>query len=131
MHGILFNRWVCLLVSCPQSYWWIQMIIYLYFDWLLFQRSHDGKYLAISSQDGYSTLVEFENGELGSPFLLSGLPLLLQLHILLHPISIHSKVFIFILIQKLRVSRVMRRRALSSSPRPWRLKKLHKLLLFQ
>ncbi|XP_010649386.1 chromatin assembly factor 1 subunit FAS2 isoform X1 [Vitis vinifera] len=33
--------------------------------------SHDGKYLAISSQDGYSTLVEFENGELGSPFLLS------------------------------------------------------------
>ena len=71
------------------------MIIYLYFDWLLFQRSHDGKYLAISSQDGYSTLVEFENGELGSPFLLSGLPLLLQLHILLHPISIHSKSFCF------------------------------------
>lgn len=66
------------------------MLIYLYFEWLLFQRSHDGKYLAVSSQDGYSTLVEFENGELGSPLILSGLPLLLQLHILLHLISIPS-----------------------------------------
>ena len=46
---------------------------------LPFQRSHDAKYLAVSSQDGYSTLVEFENGELGSPLVLSGQLFLLQM----------------------------------------------------
>ncbi|KAF7113373.1 hypothetical protein RHSIM_RhsimUnG0132800 [Rhododendron simsii] len=33
--------------------------------------SPSGKYLALSSQDGYCTLVEFENDELGSPISLS------------------------------------------------------------
>lgn len=33
--------------------------------------SATGKYLALSSQDGYCTLVEFENDELGSPISLS------------------------------------------------------------
>lgn len=49
------------------------MVIHFHFELLPFQRSHDAKYLAVSSQDGYSTLLEFENGELGSPFALSGL----------------------------------------------------------
>jgi len=34
--------------------------------------SSTGNYLALSSQDGYCTLVEFENNELGSPISLSG-----------------------------------------------------------
>ncbi|KAK9670581.1 hypothetical protein RND81_13G211100 [Saponaria officinalis] len=34
--------------------------------------SPDGKFLALSSQDGYCTLVEFHNDELGSPVPLSG-----------------------------------------------------------
>ncbi|TYK00180.1 chromatin assembly factor 1 subunit FAS2 isoform X2 [Cucumis melo var. makuwa] len=34
--------------------------------------SADAHYLALSSQDGYCTLVEFENDELGLPFALSG-----------------------------------------------------------
>ncbi|KAL6967105.1 3-oxoacyl-[acyl-carrier-protein] synthase [Sarracenia purpurea var. burkii] len=34
--------------------------------------SPTAKYLALSSQDGYCTLVEFENDELGSPVSLSG-----------------------------------------------------------
>ncbi|KAK9292780.1 hypothetical protein L1049_020760 [Liquidambar formosana] len=34
--------------------------------------SPTANYLALSSQDGYCTLVEFENGELGSPISLSG-----------------------------------------------------------
>ncbi|GAV87154.1 WD40 domain-containing protein [Cephalotus follicularis] len=34
--------------------------------------SSDGRYLALSSQDGYCTLVEFEKDELGSPISLSG-----------------------------------------------------------
>nr|GMC98776.1 chromatin assembly factor 1 subunit FAS2 [Ipomoea batatas] len=33
--------------------------------------SPDGKFLALSSQDGYSTLLEFENEELGTPFAVS------------------------------------------------------------
>ncbi|XP_074295554.1 chromatin assembly factor 1 subunit FAS2-like [Silene latifolia] len=33
--------------------------------------SPNGKYLALSSQDGYCTLVEFHNDELGSPFPIS------------------------------------------------------------
>ncbi|GLJ54099.1 hypothetical protein SUGI_1158460 [Cryptomeria japonica] len=36
--------------------------------------SSDAKFLAVSSQDGYCTLVEFENGELGSPATLSEIP---------------------------------------------------------
>ena len=36
-------------------------------------RSPDGHYLALSSQDGYCTLLEFEHDELGSPVSLSGL----------------------------------------------------------
>lgn len=36
-------------------------------------RSPDGRYLALSSQDGYCTLLEFEHDELGSPVSLSGL----------------------------------------------------------
>ncbi|GAV69429.1 LOW QUALITY PROTEIN: WD40 domain-containing protein, partial [Cephalotus follicularis] len=39
--------------------------------------SSDGRYLALSSQDGYCTLVEFEKDELGSPISLSGLLLFL------------------------------------------------------
>lgn len=35
-------------------------------------RSSDAKYLAVSSQDGYCTLLEFENNELGSRVSLSG-----------------------------------------------------------
>ncbi|KAJ0040288.1 hypothetical protein Pint_27220 [Pistacia integerrima] len=35
--------------------------------------SPNARYLALSSQDGYCTLVEFENDELGSPISLSGL----------------------------------------------------------
>ncbi|KAJ0040754.1 hypothetical protein Pint_27244 [Pistacia integerrima] len=34
--------------------------------------SPNARYLALSSQDGYCTLVEFENDELGSPISLSG-----------------------------------------------------------
>ncbi|XP_027341888.1 chromatin assembly factor 1 subunit FAS2 isoform X2 [Abrus precatorius] len=34
--------------------------------------SSDAHYLALSSQDGFCSLVEFENGELGIPFSLSG-----------------------------------------------------------
>ncbi|KAK0605093.1 hypothetical protein LWI29_022662 [Acer saccharum] len=34
--------------------------------------SPDARYLALSSQDGYCTLVEFENNELGFPISLSG-----------------------------------------------------------
>ncbi|XP_057416845.1 chromatin assembly factor 1 subunit FAS2 isoform X2 [Lotus japonicus] len=34
--------------------------------------SPDARYLALSSQDGFCSLVEFENDELGSPFSLSG-----------------------------------------------------------
>ncbi|CAL0306657.1 unnamed protein product [Lupinus luteus] len=34
--------------------------------------SSDARYLALSSQDGFSSLVEFENDELGSPFPISG-----------------------------------------------------------
>lgn len=37
------------------------------------QRSPEGHYLALSSQDGYCTLLEFEHDELGSPISLSGL----------------------------------------------------------
>ncbi|KAK2438797.1 3-oxoacyl-[acyl-carrier-protein] synthase [Trifolium repens] len=33
--------------------------------------SHDARYLAFSSQDGFCSLVEFEDGELGSPYCLS------------------------------------------------------------
>lgn len=36
---------------------------------LAVQRSSDARYLALSSQDGYCTLVEFENDELGAPIL--------------------------------------------------------------
>lgn len=36
-------------------------------------RSPAGNYLVLSSQDGYCTLLEFENRELGSPLSLSGL----------------------------------------------------------
>ncbi|TYK08523.1 chromatin assembly factor 1 subunit FAS2 isoform X1 [Cucumis melo var. makuwa] len=37
-------------------------------EWLVLKRSTDAHYLALSSQDGYCTLVEFENDELGLPF---------------------------------------------------------------
>lgn len=36
--------------------------------------SPDARFLAVSSQDGYCTLVEFENGELGSPATFSEIP---------------------------------------------------------
>lgn len=36
-------------------------------------RSPDAQYLALSSQDAYCTLVQFENNELGSVLSLSGL----------------------------------------------------------
>lgn len=38
----------------------------------MFTRSSDAHYLALSSQDGFCSLVEFENDELGSPYSLSG-----------------------------------------------------------
>ena len=38
----------------------------------MFIRSSDARYLALSSQDGFCSLVEFENEELGTPFPLSG-----------------------------------------------------------
>ncbi|XP_062196758.1 chromatin assembly factor 1 subunit FAS2 homolog [Phragmites australis] len=34
--------------------------------------SSDAKYLAVSSRDGYCTIIEFENEELGKPIVLSG-----------------------------------------------------------
>ncbi|KAL6658742.1 hypothetical protein ACP70R_002782 [Stipagrostis hirtigluma subsp. patula] len=34
--------------------------------------SSDAKYLAVSSRDGYCTVIEFENEELGQPHILSG-----------------------------------------------------------
>ncbi|KAL6857119.1 hypothetical protein ACP4OV_018501 [Aristida adscensionis] len=34
--------------------------------------SPDAKYLAVSSRDGYCTIIEFENGELGQPHTVSG-----------------------------------------------------------
>ncbi|XP_062192832.1 chromatin assembly factor 1 subunit FAS2 homolog [Phragmites australis] len=34
--------------------------------------SSDAKYLAVSSRDGYCTIIEFENEELGQPHILSG-----------------------------------------------------------
>lgn len=36
--------------------------------------SSDAKFLAVSSQDGYCTVVEFENGDLGSPASISEIP---------------------------------------------------------
>jgi hypothetical protein len=36
-------------------------------------RSSDAKYLAVSSRDGYCTLIEFENDELGQPHILAGI----------------------------------------------------------
>lgn len=46
------------------------------FDWISLSfvvRSPTGKYLALSSQDGYCSLVEFVDDELGSPICLSGI----------------------------------------------------------
>lgn len=40
----------------------------------MFKRSPDAHFLALSSQDGYCTLVEFENNELGTPISSSGIP---------------------------------------------------------
>lgn len=42
------------------------------FTVIVVARSSDAKYLAVSSQDGYCTLLEFENDELGSRVSLSG-----------------------------------------------------------
>ncbi|KAB2619838.1 hypothetical protein D8674_041344 [Pyrus ussuriensis x Pyrus communis] len=39
--------------------------------YFLFKRSPDAHCLALSSQDGYCTLIEFENDELGSPIYLT------------------------------------------------------------
>ena len=36
-------------------------------------RSPDAKYLSLSSRDGYCTIIEFENEELGQPHALSGI----------------------------------------------------------
>ena len=40
-------------------------------------RSSNAQYLALSSRDGYCTLVEFETNELGSPISSAGLMLFL------------------------------------------------------
>ena len=45
----------------------------------LFKRSPNASYLALSSQDGYCTLVEFEDKELGEAVSISGLLLVLSL----------------------------------------------------
>uniref|UniRef100_A0ACD6A057 Uncharacterized protein n=1 Tax=Avena sativa TaxID=4498 RepID=A0ACD6A057_AVESA len=37
-----------------------------------FCRSSDAKYLALSSRDGYCTIIEFENDQLGQPHIVSG-----------------------------------------------------------
>jgi hypothetical protein len=36
-------------------------------------RSSDAKYLALSSRDGYCTIIEFENEELGQPHIIPGI----------------------------------------------------------
>ena len=36
-------------------------------------RSSDAKYMAVSSRDGYCTIIEFENEELGEPHILPGI----------------------------------------------------------
>jgi len=46
----------------------------------LFKRSPDAHYLAFSSQDGFCSLVEFENDELGSPYCLSSKQTSLSFH---------------------------------------------------
>jgi len=46
----------------------------------LFNRSPDAHYLAFSSQDGFCSLVEFENDELGSPYCLSSKQTSLSFH---------------------------------------------------
>ena len=38
-----------------------------------FCRSSDAKYLALSSRDGYCTIIEFEDEELGQPHTISGI----------------------------------------------------------
>lgn len=58
---------------------------------ICFERSPDGRYLALSSQDGYCTLLEFEHEELGSPVSLSGLLFLLFIYLFYHCLSfLHS-----------------------------------------
>lgn len=39
----------------------------------IYVRSSDAKYLAVSSRDGYCTIIEFENEELGQPHILPGI----------------------------------------------------------
>lgn len=46
----------------------------------MFKRSPDAHYLAFSSQDGFCSLVEFENDELGSPYCLSSKQTSLSFH---------------------------------------------------
>jgi hypothetical protein len=47
-------------------------------------RSSDAKYLAVSSRDGYCTIIEFENEELGQPHILPGIyPFHCSFHILI------------------------------------------------
>lgn len=57
------------------------LLISFYFLFFWFGRSPDAKYLALSSQDGYCTLVEFDRDDLGSPFTISGLVVFLILFV--------------------------------------------------
>lgn len=58
-----------LLIIIFNNTFWVVLNGYCYFCC----RSPDGHYLALSSQDGYCTLLEFEHDELGSSVSLSGL----------------------------------------------------------
>lgn len=53
-----------------------------------YDRSSDGKYLALSSQDGYCTLIEFQSDELGSSIPFPGLPYII--HIFSHFFSMQN-----------------------------------------
>lgn len=53
------------------------------------ERSFDARYLALSSQDGYCTLVEFEKDELGQPSSSLGL-LFIHLYANVCPLSFYT-----------------------------------------
>lgn len=69
------------------------------------QRSPEGRYLALSSQDGYCTLLEFEHDELGLPISLSGLASSFPfLSILFSPLQLLSSFIIWPAVEETKVT---------------------------
>ena len=56
---------------------WIGINIAELLTMVVTNRSSNAQYLALSSRDGYCTLIEFESNELGSPTSFAGLLLFL------------------------------------------------------